>query len=618
MGPMRDRLYSAWVRVLLFWWIASTVGWAFSNDAIRGAATRLGLILPGTPVTALNAAWAAWRVLVRWSAPALMIAAAAAAIGAAGVFALYAIRNRNPNRPIPGGKPSPRRSLLRRGNRAQETSCWRGIEVTIGALPRPDWQPGPFPMLELEGLDAYDLPAPHRRLLHEVISWVAAQKGAYVGPGHTEGRRPGEGLLEHTLHVVNRAAAAASGGKAAPDRVGLLLIGAAAHDAGKALVWRRTAAGDWKRSGWHDEAGARLLSQTPSFTDLPESDRRILSILIGYEHKPSLAPRLEGPERARLEWLRAALAGADREATREEKKALFETGRFAKTGGEGGRDQILLNAFFQALRAVHFQVPGIKPGLRASAWRTGNRLYLLEPGLRTQVLKALPEDLAAAYGGDYRPKGGVAPVTRDLLGLLEQKGWVVGEHDGVRAKPPLWRFRSGSKDFSGVIALDLPADRLTGLPGDTHFPVQLLDPVFPPAAGAHSDRQGQSRPSPAAPSPGPPEGGSAGSAEVAEGTKPQAASPGANFPAGTPAPGGARRPARARRPAGARTAQEDLGELSARTGLSIEELSRRLRGDSRKEPDRAQPTARDRQESGGQTDEAKIIPFPAHPSQRED
>ena len=528
---MRNRLYSAWIRVLLFWWIVAAVGWAFSNEEIAHSAKHLEVLVFNAPVTALNAAWVAGRVLSVWSARVLVVTLGAIALGAGITYIAQYLARR---RPLWALRSSGKR-LGRRGGRLRQ---WQGIEITLGALPRPQWAPGVIHGVAVEGLDGLGLPTAQERLLREVLSWVAKQKNAYVGPGHTPD------LLDHTLGVVNRIAVDCR--EARPEELGLLLVLAAAHDAGKALVWERAPNGAWRRTGWHDEAGARLLSQMSGFANLEQEDQRLAVLVLAFAHKPSKAPAIPQALQQRYNWMKARLEGADRKATHaEQQSTLAHLDKHEK-------DDLLLEALAQALRTLHFQVPGIKPGLRASAWRKGNRVYLLEPGMRTAVLKALPEAVRGAYGGDYRRKGALAPVMSALLAVLAKKGWVVTEHDGLRADPPLWRLRSGSKDFSGVIALDLPDEATAGLPRDTHFAVTLLDPVFPsPRAAAPSP--------PAGPADGTPAGPADGTPSVQERSAPSQ-------------PATSRAGATGRR----RPNQAELGELAARTGISVEELRKRL------------------------------------------
>ena len=49
----------------------------------------------------------------------------------------------------------------------------------------------------------------------------------------------------------------------------------------------------------------------------------------------------------------------------------------------------------------------------------------------------------------------------------------------MRASPPLWRMKSGEKEFAGVIVVDLPDALLPALPANTPFPLALTAPLFP-------------------------------------------------------------------------------------------------------------------------------------------
>ncbi len=447
---MREKLLKAWLTTLIMWWLVVTVWWSWSNSRLQATAEHLHRLWPAVwpappaHVTALNA----WEVMAsvgyRWSLPVLALGLLLAATGA-GTVAGYAW-------------------VCRRRQHVMHSAgdSLRELAINLGSLPRPIWQPeaGRAPVRLSGSYGAYieAMPQPHRDLLYALLSYLAVHQDAFVGPGH-EGT-----LLDHSLHVLVRALDS-SGPKADP----LLLLAALAHDAGKVLAWKRDDTGEWKRSGDHDTLSARLVSAFPEFAHLSLPEQRALLLALAYGHKSSRMPVAADVDAQRLQAIVEGLHEADRGATREEKKSVLKTVDL---------DARLIDAFKSALGRIEFQRPGIKKGARATGWRQDGRIYLLEPGLRAAVLASLPEDVAAALGGDYRPKGGLAKVTLALLQALRVKGWLVGEVDGVRADPALWRMKSGEKEFAGVIAVDLPADLLPLLPKNTPFKVALTTPLF--------------------------------------------------------------------------------------------------------------------------------------------
>ena len=448
---MRDKLVKAWLTVLSLWWLSTAFVWSLSNARLQHAAQVLHAawpaLWPPAPqhVTALNA----WRVLAEilaeWSVPVLVAGTLVTVASAAGLAGVLRGRKKQHK------------------TRHETGDAEAGLSVNIGVLPRPVWSAprAKARAVNLSGSYAERiraLPVAYADLLHALLAYLRDQPNAYVGPGH-QGT-----LLDHSLHVLVQALEA----HAHPDP--LLLIGAVAHDAGKTLAWRKTTDGEWQRIGDHDTLSARLVSSFPEFLALPLTDQRTLLLVLAYGHKAAHMPTAEGVDPERLHGLMEALHAADRTATREEKK---------QTLAAVDLPSALRTAFQTALSRIEFQRPGIKKGARAVGWRHDHRVFLLEPGFRQALLSVLPEDVTAALGGDYRPKGGLAQVTTALLDTLRAAGWLVEESDGMRASPPLWRMKSGEKEFAGVIVVDLPDALLPALPANTPFPLALTAPLFP-------------------------------------------------------------------------------------------------------------------------------------------
>ena len=485
---MREKLLKAWLTTLIMWWLVLTVWWSWSNARLQATAGHLHRLWPAVwpappaHVTALNA----WEVLAsvgyRWSLPVLALGLLLALVSAAAVAA-YAWA---------------RRTRTQVGHAAGDRL--RELSINLGKLPRPAWQPEagrtPVSLSGSYGAHIEAIPQAYRDLLFALLSYLAANQDAFVGPGH-DGT-----LLDHSLHVLVRVLDN-SGPKADP----LLLLAALAHDAGKVLAWKRDDKGEWKRIGDHDTLSARLVSAMPEFAQLSLPEQRALLLALAYGHKSFRMPTAAGVDAQRLQALVEGLHEADRGATREEKKAVLKTVDL---------DARLIDAFQIALGRIEFQRPGIKKGARATGWRQDGRIYLLEPGLRAAVLASLPEDVAAALGGDYRPKGGLARVTLALLQALRAKGWLVEESEGARADPALWRMKSGEKEFAGVIAVDVPADWHPRLPKNTPFHVALTGPLF---AGVVSGESNKPSIAPDAGAPGKPEGGTGAEPEATPSTE---------------------------------------------------------------------------------------------------
>ncbi len=446
---MREKLLRAWLTVLGLWWLGVLFAWSVSNKRLAKAAQALhaaGSFWPAPPktVTALNA----WRVLGvllgTWTLPVLALGLTAAVVSAVGVA-----------------------SVLRQRRRARHEEhhagdAEAGLTVNMGVLPRPVWSAKATQLerVRLNGEYAkriHELPKVYVDLIYALLAYLNTHKEAYVGPGH-QGT-----LLDHSLHVLVQAL----DGDMKTDP--LLLVGALAHDAGKTLAWKKTDEGRWERVGEHDTLSARLVSSFAEFLALPLSEQRTLLLALAYGHKSARMPQAAGVEPNRLQALMEGIHAADRTATREEKKVTLQQVDMQTT---------MLKAFEAALGRIEFQRPGIKKGARASGWRHDGRVFLLEPGFRQALISVLPEDVVAALGGDYRPKGGLAGITTALLDTLRQTGWLVEEHEGMKAKPPLWRMKSGEKEFAGVIVVDVPERLWPTLPKNTPFPLVLTGPLF--------------------------------------------------------------------------------------------------------------------------------------------
>jgi hypothetical protein len=142
-------------------------------------------------------------------------------------------------------------------------------------------------------------------------------------------------------------------------------------------------------------------------------------------------------------------------------------------------DAELLHTFIDEVPRLTWQDMGVPPGVKAVGWKLGKRLYFLESQLRERCLAVLDPDLTAALGGFYREKGKIAPFSIALMKVLNDQGWLVKQIGNIKVPDdmPLWKIKAGSKEFSAIIAIDVPDELLDRLPPkDTSYVLEVVGP----------------------------------------------------------------------------------------------------------------------------------------------
>lgn len=434
------------LRVILLWWTVLLVYWAWDNPAgIQSALDRLnglrgffGMDPVGPPlVTVLTDASALGTLFASWTLPALGVVGVAVVLG----IWLAELQVR--------GVAQARAATIAPSER------WRGASITLGTLPQP---PAPA-FVETPLPEAFhDMPSPYKEFLHEVLNVLAGYPNAYAGPGHAVT------LLEHTTNVLAKSKEA--------GQTALQLCLAAAHDLGKISAYTRSSSGEWRLEKSHERESARWTSRLSSWADLSETERQALILALNYFHTPELLPSLgsnkEASRQAKL--LLKAVTVADQAATAEEKQAVLDS-----TNLPG----LALRALLDNLPKIPFQIPGTGKGQRAAAFKKGHRVYLLEAPFRDRVLPTLSSDIVAALGRNFRIKGQMHPLTVALCQALHQEGWLVTSIESMSVSPkmPLWRLRSGTSEFSGVLVMDFPENLIDLLPSqNTTYDLTILGP----------------------------------------------------------------------------------------------------------------------------------------------
>jgi hypothetical protein len=496
---LADTLFISWVRVVVVWWLSVFVWWGVSNQGVvesfmaipdvmfhfsgeRCELAGVGCSEEGVPgISAANAIHYLGYVVGFWTFPVLLAVLLSSLLGSG---LAYATRYRINQEEI---------------KRLKAEESWRGMQISLGALPKPVWIPE-FDKVKI----SFDkdiksklevLEPRHHQLLSEIFGFLKSHPDAFVGDGH-KGT-----LLEHTLGVFQESIESAS-----DPMDPLLPLAAAAHDMGKVVTHYKGEDGEWVRrrgnAGFHDYQGGLLLSSLPGYADLNDEERSILVILIKYAHKPNRAPIPSEDQRERIVQLFEDFRKADKSVTAEEKQEVIEDLK-----KEESLDDIITNAFMEAITTFKFQDPNLPKSQKAIGWRKGNELILIEIQFREKFATMLPKDLLAAWGGIERQKNSLAGLTKNFLDWLDEKGWLVREVD-VFKKPtdeepfkrelcppdhyPLWSLWSGDKPFVGVYAVRIPEEFHKKLPHETQFDLKYFGYMKPPKGTAPKKAQSHS------------------------------------------------------------------------------------------------------------------------------
>lgn len=364
--------------------------------------------------------------------------------------------------------------VITRRMRAKSRGTYRGMDLSITYMPSPD----PISYKPVKAELAGNIPAHHMPLINQLLGYLQAHPDAYCGDGHSTT------LLEHHLGVIDEAFEYEGADS-------LLPLAAAAHDIGKTVSHVKQD-GQWVRLSYHDKQSGRLLAKFPAWWALPEDERSILLLAVKYEHSPNLMPvsypGLCSQGMRRAVTLLQQLREIDGLATRGEKRKVLETLNV---------QELAIETFLRVVPQVPYQVKGLAKRVKAAGFRVGERLYLSEHHVRETALSKLDDDVAAAFGGDFRARGQSGEFTQVLLAALADRGWLITEVEGVPegsdtaktwslpSDQALWRVRSGIIEFRGMIAVELPAEHQGLYPRETAYEVTVLGPQ-----GKHSGNAG--------------------------------------------------------------------------------------------------------------------------------
>jgi hypothetical protein len=485
---MRTRLLGSFLFVLAFWWLVMGFWWATAppQEALQRLTSAAALLpwarhLPPLKPTVFDF----WRIqrdtALLWTGPLTLIWFSLASVSVAIVWAVAHL------------------SHQRRVARLSPSAAYRGVGITMGALPAPAQRERAEVSLDAAGKEIDDLVSKieplERALLEDLLAILAAGGLERTGP---------------TLERIERAL-----GLPEPGLAGIVEV---ACDLGESAALR-----------------ARALSSLPSWWSLPPVRR--YGVLLAVKHRGEAlkwVPQMTGlPDASKLaRELLFALDGSEAGESAWKKKGpfyLIEGGAAGEcvprvsgdegepagsaqqavprvSGDEGSGDEGrisgeegekpaaapepaapkkpagLLDIFCRELPNLPLRLAGVAASKKVvpMGWKKKGRLYLIERALAETLWHKLPQALKDEF--QEAPAGARSPLTRALLEVLHLEGWLVTNNglDELAATDALWVVRAGKIDFKGVIVLSkLPEQLMDQLPTeDSPFDMTILRPLF--------------------------------------------------------------------------------------------------------------------------------------------
>lgn len=448
---MRPKLLKSFITVALFWFVATTLYWSMANpqtqwEALNNLKHAFPFLPFEVPKTAsvLGSLSVQVAVVKFWTIPVLAVTALMCLLGWGAVWALTYRKHQE------------------RAGREKGTGNFRGMKITLGALPTPLALPRDELDLSSADSEALDrLTEKEKRLLGDVLGIASAHPDAFSGEGN------GASLLEHMLNVSSKALER-------QRYPGLSAIVAAAHELGKITAWTRGESGEWVETKNQDREAAKHLTGLDSWWALEKESRLALMLAVKYHSNPRQLPDVDGEHRI-YRLARDLLDNASEaqvEAVVEEKQKTLEKHELP---------DVLFDAFIRALPTLSFQSFGMPKNVPAVAWKVGTRVYMLEIKLRETVMARLSQDVRGALTSTGKDRSKLAPFTLELLKSLDAKGWLVREIGQMKldTKEALWNIKAGKLEFKGVIVIEVPPEHLEMLPAqDSAYAVSVLGPLF--------------------------------------------------------------------------------------------------------------------------------------------
>lgn len=450
---MRPKLLQNFFVVLTFWFIATTLWWSFQKpqvnlDALQAIQSLMPFLNISVPAEAgiMGSLGVQMKVLVYWTVPLLVGTALSAALGYGWVW--WRARGEH----------------QARAKREAGTGEFRGVTLTVGELPVPTVLPKDDIELSAEpGSPLEKMSDQERKLLEDVLGTLSAHPDTYAGPDVSGP------LVEHAMALAEKALDQ-------PRNASLLALVAASSELGKITAYRKDKNGEWVMAKNVDRESARILGVMPSWFALPYEARNAIMSAVKYRGNARAMPEFESNE-AVYRLARALLS--QREETHQQVVEVAQQ-RTLERAAESLPGTVL-SAFLQGLPSMSFQTRSLPKGVRATAWKVGSRVYMLEIALRESVLPKLGQELRSALTTPPGAKPRLHPFTVELLKSLHSKGWLVCEHESQKVDPKeaLWNVKAGKLEFKGVIVIELPDEYKDQLPpGDSIYEVSITGPLF--------------------------------------------------------------------------------------------------------------------------------------------
>jgi hypothetical protein len=490
---MRTRLLGSFLFVLAFWWLVMGFWWATAppQEALQRLTSAAALLpwarhLPPLKPTVFDF-WSIQRdTALLWTGPLTLVWVSLALACIAIVWALAHLSHR------------------RRVARLSPSAAYRGVGITMGALPAPALRERTEVSLDAAGKELRELLSKiepsERALLEDLLAMLAASGIDSTGPTLERIERalslpePGlAGIVEVACDLGESAALRARALSSLPSwwslppvrRYGVLL---AVKHRGEALKW------------------------VPQMTGLPDASklaRELLFALDGSDAGESAWKKkgpfylIEGGAAVQPETSEAAVSASDRPpepAVSAQQSATAaqpepaDGGSAPAPGAAPAKPVVapepavpkkpagLLDIFCRELPNLPLRLAGVAASKKIvpMGWKKKGRLYLIERALAETLWHKLPQALKDEF--QEAPAGPRSPVTRALLEVLHLEGWLVTRNglDELAATDALWVVRAGKIDFKGVIVLSkLPESLMDQLPtDDSPFDMTILRPLF--------------------------------------------------------------------------------------------------------------------------------------------
>lgn len=457
---MRPKLLKSFIVVCLFWFAITTITWLLAEPGVNLKSLRdlagllpfLGLWVPES-ASILNSWQIQLTVLGYWTVPILIGTLFIACLGLGFIWSWAIFQNKE------------------RSSREKGTGYFRGLVITRGVLPQP----------KLWTLDDLELKGTSTLLTKEELNVLADIMGIISSNAAVIQKNQGvvieQDLIEYTMHLVRDALAL----KKQPGLAALVVAGNVLGFLARPEIPFRAKE---KMMRFHDKTAVSAVTALPSWWALPEGTRNALMLCLRFYHRPREIPDLAG-DSTTYSVARAALDVAylvvNKVVEEEKQKTLESTESLS---------DVIFKVFIDCLPMLAFQSRSLARGVPAVAFKVSDsRVYLLDTRMRETLLKNISDTkLRQALTPNENENNRLQPITLALLQTLDEKGWLVKEHEGITLEQDeaLWNITSGNLEFKGAIGIDVPEEFQKLLPTrNSMYPIEISGTLFTPRKAAN-------------------------------------------------------------------------------------------------------------------------------------